>query len=164
MMRKRPRWLLPEALAGLLAALAAAQAQEAPGRKVSFGLITQETVAEVSPVDRRVRRIVIERGAQTKEGAQPTELGTLRMEAERPVVLRPDRPQVALPYRLDTLVSRDGSTILQYGDEVERIHQFRTDLHWLNAQGQEIGSLVNHYAGRAPVSYTHLTLPTIYSV
>ena len=148
-MRKRFRWLL--SLAGLVAALTVAQAQETAGRKVSFSLITQEAVTEVSPQDRRVRRIVIERGAKAEEGAQATEVGALRMEAERPVIARPDRPQVALPYRLDTLVSRDGNTILQYGDEVNRIHQIRTDLHWLNAQGQEIGSLVNHYGGNALV-------------
>ncbi len=73
---------------------------------------------------------------------------TLRIK-DSLILLLPDKEPVIFPYRLQQLVSYDGSTIIQYGDKRMIDLPTHLDVHWIDQDGKEINSLINYFKGDA---------------
>lgn len=115
-----------------------AQAQQ----QVAVKLLTTE---ELTPVPKSATPLSIRDGDRTVYGQMVVAEGKTRITI-------PDRPDVELPYVLETLVSRDGRTILQYGDELDQSHPSRTNLYWSNNTGKAVAQVVDYYTEDALVS------------
>lgn len=78
--------------------------------------------------------------------------GHLELSKNKLKMVVPGRPSVELPYSLETLISEDGETMLQYGDESDMSHPTRTNLFWLDHNGRIKARTLNYYIERAFVS------------
>lgn len=78
--------------------------------------------------------------------------GYILLSAGKMKLSLPDRPALEFPYSLETLVSLDGKTILQFGDELDKSHPQRTNLYWVDNSGNIVSQVVNYYAERARIS------------
>lgn len=109
--------------------------------KGSIALVKTEQITVLEPRQKRV--IFVQEGNPL--------LGALRHDREGVSWIVKDHPAVRLPYRLDTLVAGNGRSLLQYGDTTNRQHPVKTNLYFLDEQGQETGSIVDRYAARSSV-------------
>jgi hypothetical protein len=73
-------------------------------------------------------------------------------EDQKRKLVFPKKKPVTLPYLLTTLLAKDGQTILQFGDQADKIHPRRTNLHWLNADGSKRKDISDYYAEEALVA------------
>jgi hypothetical protein len=113
---------------------------QAPRIKVAL-----ESEENVSVPEGTVQRILVERDKQMISGH-------LLRRDDKLLLAVPDQPQVELPRVLETMISKDGKTILQFGDEIKLTHPRRTDLYWVDQSGKVVHQLVNHYAGNAVIA------------
>ncbi len=81
--------------------------------------------------------------------------GSLVRTGDKLLLSLPDQPQLELPHLLETMVSLDGKTILQFGDEILLTHPLRTDLLWVDKKGKVIKQLVNYYGGNAGIAMSN---------
>ena len=115
-----------------------AQAQQ----QVAVKLLTTE---ELTPVPKSATPLSIRDGDRTVYGQMMFVEGKTRITI-------PGRPEFELPYVLETLVSRDGKIILQYGDELDQSHPIRTNLYWTDNTGSSLAQVIDYYAENALVS------------
>lgn len=87
----------------------------------------------------------------TKQDDRARVGNVVRRDRKLAIVFAEGAP-VELPRDLETQVSGDGKTIVQFGDETKLDLPRRTDVYWLDAKGAVVGSLVGRYAGNAVVS------------
>jgi len=81
--------------------------------------------------------------------------GSLVRTADKLILSLPDKPQLELPRLMETMVSLDGKTILQFGDEIMLTHPVLTDLFWVDRNGKVIRQLVNYYGGNAGIAMSN---------
>jgi hypothetical protein len=93
-------------------------------------------------------RLVREFAVQRDDGHA---IASLISAGDRLQLRLPRVPPLTLPTRLETLVSRDGRTVLQYGDDLIRMHPQRTDLFWVDDSGDIRAQVRNTYGGEAAV-------------
>jgi hypothetical protein len=110
--------------------------------KVKITLETEEAIKQPEGV---VQRILLER-------EQKTTFAYLHVKDKKLLLILPDTPQLELPKRLPTLVSLDGSAILQFGDEIQKMHPQQTNLFWLSQEGEVIEQVVDYFAGDTMIS------------
>lgn len=113
----------------------ATQTQVAQRPELTLKLSRQETV---KPLASRQLRV-----AYLREGTPV--FGALQYSKEGISWLPAQAAPVKLPYALDTLVAADGRHLLQYGDSANRQHPAKTDLFFLNGQGEVQGRVVDRY-------------------
>lgn len=123
----------------LFSSLAIATAQI---QKITFKLLSEETIVEPKET---IQRILIKRDKKLLTGH------LLRVE-KKVLLSLPDQPQLELPRKMDTIVSQDGRTVIQFGDELDLSHPTRTNLFWLNMKGEIVNQVVNYYAERSQIS------------
>ena len=83
--------------------------------KSSVQLISEEAL---TPSDKKARLLFIRKGNQIQTGS-------IRRIGEKIELALPDAPVLELTRKLETAVSLDGKTIVQYGDEVDQSHPSR---------------------------------------
>jgi hypothetical protein len=78
--------------------------------------------------------------------------GSIRFSDDKTTVSLPNRPTIELPPTLETLVSQDGQTIVQYGDEHDQSHPSRTNIYWRDGGGKAVNQVTDYYAEKSLVS------------
>ncbi len=104
--------------------------------------IETKTLSQIATPENVIQRLLMKSTA----GAQ---IGYLKRSDNTLIVALPGKRPVALPYRLPSIISYDGSTIIQFGDLTLLDEPQRFDLFWIDSEGKEKSRLVNYYAGDA---------------
>lgn len=78
--------------------------------------------------------------------------GNIRLLEDKIELTLPNAPVIELTRKLETAVSEDGKTIVQYGDEIDQSHPTRTNIYWKDSAGKPISQVVNYYAEEALVA------------
>ncbi len=102
--------------------------------------LKQRSVAK--PPDNTIRRMLIQAGDSSRFGYVIANEGIVSVE-------RPGKVRVQLPLKLPLMVSADGNTIIQYGDQVMLDEPVKKDIFWINDQGEIKKSVIDKYKGDA---------------
>jgi len=103
-----------------------------------------ETIApsQIAIPENVIQRLVI-------KSADKVQIGHFLRIKDTLLVALPGKKPIQLPYRLQPIVSYDGSTIIQYGDKTLLDLPKHLDVYWIDNDGKEKTGLVNHYSGDA---------------
>jgi hypothetical protein len=104
--------------------------------------IESKKTSQLSLPENAIQRLVI-------QSADKTQIGNILRNKDTLLVSLPGRKIVKLPYRLQPVVSFDGSTIIQYGDKMLMDLPKHLDVYWIDNDGKEKAGLVNRYSGDA---------------
>ena len=91
------------------------------------------------------QRVLIEREERILRGHIIREANNLFLDIA-------DQPRLQLPQLLEVMVSQDGKTILQFGDEIRLTHPLRTDLFWVDQGGKTIEQVRDYFTGNAVIA------------
>jgi hypothetical protein len=95
--------------------------------------------------EKSTQRLFIQKENQLQEGK-------IRFLNENIELTLPGAPKLELTRKLETAVSLDGKTIVQYGDEQDQSHPTRTNIFWKDSSGKIIAQVAGYYAERALVA------------
>lgn len=110
--------------------------------KADIKLVTEETLA---PRDKTIRQVFIQRDNKLQER-------TIHVLEEKIELTLPDASKIELTRNLESAVSLDGKTIVQYGDEIDQSHPSRTNIFWKDSSGKTVAQVVDTYAEEALVA------------
>jgi len=104
--------------------------------------IEAKATGQISPPNIAIQRLIM-------KPADKVAMGHIIRIKDTLFVSIPDKRPIKLPYRLQPVISYDGSTIIQFGDRKLLDMPNHLDVYWIDTDGIEKARLVNYYSGDA---------------
>ena len=104
--------------------------------------IQTRVLSQISLPKNAIQRLLVQSG-------EKIQIGHILQSKDTLIVELPGKKSVKLPYRLQPIISYNGSTIIQVGDKTMLDLPKHLDVYWINNDGKEKAVVANYYSGDA---------------